>query len=52
MGLYGVDTEGCSGEAPGVVLGSLRRGWLQTDLAASGHALRCTVVCPGLVITL
>ena len=43
MGLHGADVERCSpehpsGEAPGVILGSLKRDWLQIDVAAIGDA--------------
>ena len=44
VGLHGADVRGCSGEAPGVIRGSLRHGWLQTGVAVSGDALWCTVV--------
>ena len=36
MGFHGADIEGCSGEAPVVILGSLERGWLQIDVVVSG----------------
>ena len=44
MELYGADIDGCSGEAPGVIRGSPRQGWLQIDVAASGYTLCCTDV--------
>ena len=45
MRLHGADVDGCSGKAPGVVLGLPRRVWMQIDVAVSGDALWCTDVC-------
>ena len=46
VGLHGADIRGFYGEAPAVDRGSLRSGWLQTDLVVSGYALLCTDVRP------
>ena len=51
MGRSWEDDDGYSGEALGVVRSSPRRGWLPLNVAVSGDALCCTVVCPGLGIT-
>ena len=45
MELHGADVAECSGEAQGVVLGSLKRGWVQAGVVASGDALWRIVVC-------
>ena len=49
-GLHGADIRRFSGGAPIADRGTLRSGWLQTDLVVRGYALLCTDVRPGIGI--